>query len=114
MADSLRKEFTQMTNPVNSCLALCSASLCAARATACRTYNNTTDTLLICVIRLSALLQKWGHELVKKKVSVSIRAVIERINQKLAAKGHILMATRKMKMTQHKSVSSGWSMSFLQ
>jgi hypothetical protein len=56
---------------------------------------------LICAIRLSALLQKWGHELVKKKVPVSIRAVIERINQKLAAKGEILMATRQMKMTQH-------------
>jgi hypothetical protein len=34
-----------------------------------------------------------------KKVSSSIRTVIERINWKLAAKGQILMATRRM--TRH-------------
>jgi hypothetical protein len=33
---------------------------------------------------------------VAKKVSSSIRTVIERINWKLAAKGQILMATRRM------------------
>jgi hypothetical protein len=36
-----------------------------------------------------------------KKKTISIGAVIQRINRKLAAKGQILMATRKMKMTQH-------------
>jgi hypothetical protein len=34
-----------------------------------------------------------------KKVSSSIRTVIERINWKLAAKGQVLMATRRM--TRH-------------
>jgi hypothetical protein len=37
----------------------------------------------------------------KKKKAVRVRAVIQRINWKLAAKGQILMATRQMKMTQH-------------
>ena len=37
----------------------------------------------------------------KKKVPTSIRATIQRINRKLAAKGQILMATRQMKMTRH-------------
>ncbi len=31
----------------------------------------------------------------KKKVPISLRAMIERINRKLAAKGQILMTTRK-------------------
>jgi hypothetical protein len=44
-----------------------------------------------------------GHEMVKKKKkqAVRMRVVVERINRKLAAKGQILMAMRKMKMTQH-------------
>jgi hypothetical protein len=37
----------------------------------------------------------------KKKQAVRMRVVVERINRKLAAKGQILMAMRKMKMTQH-------------
>jgi hypothetical protein len=38
---------------------------------------------------------EWGHEMAKK-VSNSVRTVIERINLKLAAKGQILMAARRM------------------
>ena len=37
----------------------------------------------------------------KKKNAVRIRMVVQWINRKLAAKGQILMATRKMKMKQH-------------
>jgi hypothetical protein len=37
----------------------------------------------------------------KKRKAVRIRVVVQWINRKLAAKGQILMATRKMKMTQH-------------
>ena len=36
-----------------------------------------------------------------KKKAVRVRAVIQRINRKLAAKGQILMATRQMKMTRY-------------
>jgi hypothetical protein len=36
----------------------------------------------------------------KKKNAVRIRMVVQWINRKLAAKGQILMATRKMKMKQ--------------
>ena len=37
----------------------------------------------------------------KKKKAVRIRAMVERINRKLAANGQILMATRRMKTIQH-------------
>jgi hypothetical protein len=41
-----------------------------------------------------------GHKMAKKK-AVHMKVVVERINRKLAAKGQILLATRKLKMTQH-------------
>jgi hypothetical protein len=45
-------------------------------------------------------LAKREHEMAKKKNAVRIRMVVQWINRKLAAKGQILMATRKMKMKQ--------------
>jgi hypothetical protein len=44
--------------------------------------------------------QNGLHEMAKKKNAVRIRMVVQWINRKLAAKGQILMATRKMKMKQ--------------
>jgi hypothetical protein len=40
------------------------------------------------------------HEMAKKR-AVRMRVVVQRINQKLAAKGQILMPTHRMKMQQH-------------
>jgi len=47
-----------------------------------------------CDIRQQIVLLHRGHEMAKKKVPISIGDVIQRINQKLAAKGQVLTATR--------------------
>jgi hypothetical protein len=47
-----------------------------------------------CDIGQQIVLFTPGYEMAKKKVPISIGDVIQRINQKLAAKGQVLMATR--------------------